>query len=410
MTGGFHPQACRYLLFRQLNYTDNISNNYTLPLLDYPLWWVACSYDYFMYTGDVDYVMKYYDVLVKTLDRFYPSITNTTTQLITKGIGVSGGYGDYAFLPRTGAVTYYNALYVLALDNAAFIAESLGNRGDAERWTSRARNVSIAINEYRFDSSAGAFFDGDCDLTPCKTHAQDGNSLAIVSGVTNSTRAKSVLEHLSKSAHPYGNAFYDNDVVGEGLSQRVYAFISYFELEARFMGGDVDSALEQIDRLYGWMSSHDPGVTVWEGIGPNGVPYEGGFTSMAHGWSSGIVPLSINYLLGVKATGPGFRTWSVKPVPGRLSWARGRVTTPKGPIEVEWRKGEEFSLAIDAPKGTRGRISVPVFSSGVVYLNSDIVWEDAIGDGSLEDDGYFGVNVEGGHHVITVLSPVREEI
>ena len=378
--------------------------NYSLPLLDYPLWWVACSYDYFMHTGDVEYVEEYYETMIKTLDKFYPSITNSTTQLITKGIGMSGHYGDYAFLSRTGPVTYYNALYVLALDNAAFIAKSLGRKDDEQRWTSRARNVSDAINKYRFDSSEGAFFDGDCGINPCKTHAQDGNSLAIVSGVTNSTRAKSVLSHLSKNARPYGNSFYDNDIVGREFSQRVYAFISYFELEARFMTGDMESAMEEIYRLYGWMASHDPGVTVWEGIGPNGVPYEGGFTSMSHGWSTGIVPVSMNYILGVNPTQPGFESWSVKPMPGELKWARGIVPTPHSFIGVEWAQGDGFTLSVEAPKGTRGVISVPVSSSSVVYLNSDRIW------GSVEKDGYVSVEVEGGYHVVDVLAQDKDEV
>ena len=378
--------------------------------MDYPLWWVACSYDYFMHTGDVEYVEKYYEVMVKTLDKFYPSITNSTNQLVTKGLGVSGGYGDYGFLRRTGAVTYYNALYVLALNNAAFIAKSIGRGQDAERWTARAQNVSMAINKNRFDTSTGAFFDGDCGSSPCKTHAQDGNSLAIVSGVANSTRAKSVLQYLSKNAHSYGNAFYDNDLIGAGFSQRVYPFISYFELEARFMTGDAESALEEINRLYGWMATHDPGVTVWEGIGSNGEPYEGGFTSLAHGWSTGIVPVAMNYLLGVKPSGPGFKTWSLKPVFGDLKWVRGVVPTPNGPIKVDWKRDEEFILSVQAPVGTRGKISVPVLRSSVVYLNSDLVWKADGRFGEIEDDGYSSFDVDGGHHIVTVVSQMRDEV
>lgn len=276
-------------------------NDYTLPLLDYPLWWVACSYDLYMYTGDTAYISKYYQNMVKVLDIFYPSITDSNTQLITKGLGVSGGYGDYAFIGRTGPVTYYNALYVIALNNAASIAKSLGGHdNDATRWTARATTVSAAINSNNWDKIEEVYFDGSCGPAHCNTHAQDGNSLSIVGGVANSTRAASVLSYLAKNnARPYGNSFYDNDVVRDGYSQRVYAFISYFEIEARFMSGQADSALEEIRRLYGWMANHDPGITMWEGIGPNGSPYEQGFTSMAHGWSSGVVPALTNHVLGV---------------------------------------------------------------------------------------------------------------
>ena len=325
-----------------------------------------------MYTGDVDYITKYYPNLVKVLDTFYPSTTDSSTGLLDKRLGVTGGYGDYAFLPRNGPVTYYNALYVIALDNAASMARYLGHESDASRWSARARNVSAAMDSL-FDTSAGAFYDGICGDVPCQTHAQDGNSLSIVSGVANSTRAKSILSYLSiNNARPYGNSFYDNDVIGP-FSQRVYAFISYFEIEARFKTGLADSALEEIRRLYGWMSTHDPGITTWEGIGPDGTPYEDGFTSMAHGWGTGVVPALTNYILGVMPSGPGFSTWSVKPFPGDVKWAKGRVPTPKGPINVGWtRDATGFFLSVTGPLGTKGVVSIPV-ENGTVFYDSMIV-------------------------------------
>ncbi len=36
------------------------SNDYTLPLLDYPLYCVTCTYDYVMYTGNISFAQTYY--------------------------------------------------------------------------------------------------------------------------------------------------------------------------------------------------------------------------------------------------------------------------------------------------------------------------------------------------------------
>lgn len=407
---GFRLPACESHDPRSLSQTDDIlSNNYTLPLLDYPLWWVVCSYDLFMYTGDVAYIQQYYSNIVKVLDNFYPSVTNNQTQLISKGVGISGGYGDYAFLPRSGPVTYYNALYVLALDNAASIANFLGGKQeDAVRWTARAQGVSAALNKYNFDTTNGAFFDGTCNGEAyCETHAQDGNSLSILTGVANSTRANQVLSYLSShNARPYGNSFYDNDVIGAGFSQRVYAFISYFEIEARFIVGSASSALEEIRRLYGWMASHDPMVTQWEGIGDNGSPYEGAYTSMAHGWGTGIVPALTNYILGVIPQGPGFSVYSIKPIPGDVQWAKGTVPTPNGPISVSWNSnvaGGQFYLSASAPAGSKGTIYVPVANASVsVYLDSKLLTKS----GTLtanQDPAYVAIPINDGQtHTITV--------
>lgn len=392
---------------------DFRSNNYSLQLLDYPLWWVACTYDLFMYTGDTDFVVTYYETMILALDKFYPSITDNTTQLITKGIGISGGYGDYAFISRTGPVTYFNALYVIALDNAASMATYLGHKDDAARWSARSQTVAEAINTYNFDNSVGAFFDGCCPGgNYCATHAQDGNSLSIISGAANASRAESALAYLAaNNARFYGNAFYDNDVVGGGYSQRVYPFISYFEIEARFQTGLGDSALEEIRRLYGWMETNDPGITMWEGISDGGQPYEGGFTSLAHGWATGIVPALTNYILGVTPRGPGFGTFSVKPIPGDVTWAKGVVPTPRGPIQVSWNSDQvlgQFYLSVSSPAGTTGTISVPVGKSSLpVYVDHQLVWQnnETVYSAAFEHGGaagYVSVQLEGGDHVVTV--------
>jgi hypothetical protein len=176
------------------------------------------------------------------------------------------------------------------------------------------------------------------------------------------------------------------------------------------MTGLADSALEEIRRLYGWMSSHDPEITMWEGIGDNGSLYEGAYTSMAHGWSTGIVPALTNYILGVIPTGPGFSTYSIKPIPGDVSWARGVVPTPSGPISVSWNKNAEygiFYLSASAPANTNGTVFVPVGNSSVpIYVDGQIVWDGmtslAFG-ASQGGDGYASVEIQDGKtHTITV--------
>lgn len=387
-------------------------NNYTLPLFDYPLWWVVCSADHVMYTGNTTYLETYYPNMVKVLDDYYVSQTNSETSLIER----PDGSGDYAFISRTGPVTYYNALYVHALTKAALLADVLGEQDDASEWRSRAAEVGPALISRNFDNSTGAFFDGgscsDADI--CPTHAQDGNSLAILSGVvSNSTMAESILSYLNETtAQPYGNAFYDNDLVGSGYSTRVYAFISYFEIAARFMASPdtAQGALEVLRRLYGWMSSHDPFLTFWEGIGAGGVPYEAGFTSMAHGWSSGIVPLAINYILGVTPTAPGFQEWTLKPVLDSIdiTWANGLVPTPEGGIWVQWQKySTGVSLLVTSPDTTNGTAILPLAlgDTGSVLLDGVTVYSQDTGDlgyGAIYQDGLVEVPLGGGSHVVTV--------
>ncbi|KAK7966511.1 uncharacterized protein PG986_000788 [Apiospora aurea] len=401
---------------------------YALPLFDYPLWWVSCGWEYVLYTGNDSYIQSYYPTLLKVLDTFYPANTDNSTSLLLRPAKPAWpeNYGDYAFIDRPGSAAYYSALYVLALDRAAELASILNKPEDASRWRNRSATVSKAFIDVLWDPAVKAFFDRNCTGSGCKAHAQDGNSLAILAGIVplpsnTSSAANDILDYLEKANYQrYGNSFYDagGDGIKPGYSKLVYPFISYFEIAARFRAGKTESALNQMRRMYGWMASQDPGITFWEGIGAGGQPYEAAFTSMAHGWSTGIVPLCMNYVLGVTPATPGFLTWDVKPVVGDLKWAKGQVPTPQGPMQVSWSYDVEdgrVHVEVDAPAGTTGTISVPsagdedggqgrrtevVLDGQVVYGGSTKVMADNVVT-VRDQDGVISVQVQGGtRHVL----------
>ena len=372
-------------------------SNYTLPLFDYPLYWVTCSWDYVLYTGDTSYAARHHPNLVKVLDTWYPSVTDDAG-LLRKGLNGTGGYGDYAFLGRTGQVTYYNALYVQALRAGARLARLLGRGSDAERWTARADKVAQAVNALLWDAAAGAYLDS---TTGPVRHAQDGNALAVVTGIADADRAASALAHLDATTRrPYGNAFMDNDTLFDQASQRVYAFTSYPEIEARFLTGRAASALDQIRRTYGWMDQNDPGITHWEGIGPGGSLYEGAYTSMAHGWSTGVLPALTHHLLGARPTSPGYATWEIRPQPGDVDWATGQLPTPHGPLRVEWENTDRaFRLTVHVPAHTRGSVSFP----GDAHRQSVRAGRQTLWDGRRASTR--GVEATGGVVTVSDLGP-----
>lgn len=291
-----------------------------------------------------------------------------------------------------------------------------------------------------WDSSVGALYDGGpCTTTgtgKCDVHAQDGNSLAILSGATanptaaalagpDTTPDESILAFMASAlARPYGNAFYDRSTLDADaqFDQRVYAFISYFELAARFQTAAnnnnnqssavavAESAYDELRRLYGHMAGGDPGGTFWEGIGPGGGYYQGGYTSLAHGWSTGVVPLLQNRVLGVMPTGPGFASFDVRPVVvgGGLVFARGVVPTPAGGgISVAWEvgTGQGLELVVGVPSGLVGRVCVPVAEGdGSVARDGEVLWTRAGG----VVNGAEGVSFDGGYVVVEGVQGGRD--
>jgi len=201
----------------------------------------------------------------------------------------------------------------------------------------------------------------------------------------------------------------DNDTLLSGGSQRVYAFTSYLEIQARFLNGQADSAIDEIKRLYGWMAMNDPRTTDWEGIGTDGSLYAGAATSAAHGWSTGVVPALTNDLLGATPTGPGFATWTVQPHPGTVRWARGQLPTPHGPLGVSWStnsSGRNFTATVISPEGTTGNVAVP--ADGVaaeVWVDGNLVFSK----GKVIDQR-FGAQQSNGCLTLHGIGPGRHNV
>src|SRR5581483_10089381 len=155
----------------------------------------------------------------------------------------------------------------------------------------------------------------------------------------------------------YGKSIVDNPIWdgfpwGFESNMRVYPFIGYFEVLARFGVGLDVSALNLIRHEWGYMLANGPRSTMWESIGPFGGPPRGG--SWDHGWSRRAGPALTSYVLGVQPASPGFATFTVAPHVGDLTWGRGVVPTPHGPIHVTWqRTGTKLHVSVVAPPGAR---------------------------------------------------------
>jgi hypothetical protein len=323
----------------------------SLVLFDYNAYWVQALETYVLYSGDVPFARGVWPNLVRLLDGFYPAHARPDG-LLVNDLGPS----DYAYIRRRGTVVaYYNAQYVLALRQAAQLAQWLGESGAAARWSARAEEVARACDAAFWDARAGAYVDTTVDRA---THPQDANAFAVLSGVATHAQAESALGYLAgHDWRGYGNTIVDTEswdgpAWGWQASDRVYPFMSYFEVVARFQLGLDSSAFDLIRREWGYMLKFGPG-TMWETIGPYGGPPTDQHPSYDSGWSSGAAPALTQYVLGVEPTSPGFATFTVTPHPDDLTWAEGDVPTPHGPIHVSWRRfGDAVLLRVTAPRGT----------------------------------------------------------
>ncbi|HZQ04628.1 MAG TPA: alpha-L-rhamnosidase C-terminal domain-containing protein [Gaiellaceae bacterium] len=324
-------------------------------LIDYNAYWVLALSNYVLYSGDVALVRQLWPHLLKLLDGWYPAHTRAGLLVNDEGLG------DYAFQRRGQLVAYYNAQYSLALARAAQLARWIGEPRASARWLARRRPIARAFTRRFWDAKAGAFVDTTVDRA---THPQDAQAFAILAGLARPRQARAALAYLGVHEwRGYGQTVTDTDswdgpAVGDDVQDRVYPFISYFEVLARYAAGQPEIALQLIRREWGYMAKYGPATnrgTTWETIGPYGGGPVNVHRSWDAGWSSGAAPALTNYVLGVQPASPGYATFTVTPHRGDLAWARGSVVTPHGLLTVSWRRTAtgQVRVQVAAPPGTR---------------------------------------------------------
>ena len=63
-------------------------------------------------------------------------------------------------------------------------------------------------------------------------------------------------------------------------------------------------------------------------------------------------------VLGVQPATAGWSRTIIRPCPGGLKFARGKVPTPRGPIEVDWKNDSTFTLSLTLPEGMTAKVEV----------------------------------------------------
>lgn len=307
-----------------------------------------------MHTGDTAWLAKRYDALKSKLllerARADGLITSTPAH-IRKGDLV-----DWPVTERDGFVftpvnTVANAFYLRGLTLMADLARALGREAEAAEYTARERTGRAAFQSKLFDSARGVYRDGE----GTDHAAQHSNLFPLAFGLVPEAERARVT------------AF----VVSRGMACSVYA--AQYLLEALFAHGAEGAAHALItapgDRS--WKHMVESGTTItWEAWDQKYKPNQ----DWNHAWGAAPANLFPNYVLGVRVRVPGWSGATIRPHPGPLTEAEGKVPTPRGPILVRWNNGATFTLAVTMPAGVAARVELPAAAaSRGVYRNGQSV-------------------------------------
>jgi hypothetical protein len=270
--------------------------------------------------------------------------------------------------------TVVNAFHIRSLQMMAELAKALGKAGEAAEYQAMAAKAHAAFQKILFDPEKGAYRDGE------GTHhlSQHASLFPLAFGLVPD-------EHIAAVAGFVGN---------RGMACSVYA--AQYLMEGLFTHGQASRALELItaatDRS--WRHMVESGATItWEAWDMKYKPNQ----DWNHAWGAAPANLLPRFVLGAEALSPGWQQVRIRPHPGTLAHAKGKIPTPRGPITVAWANGDAFLMDLALPDGVSARLELPAkpSPSGRVTVDGKPVEATRSGDRWMVDQPVEGrVRVE----------------
>jgi alpha-L-rhamnosidase len=364
----------------------NVDNARDIP--DYTEAFLVWVWDYYMETGDDDFLRSQYEHVKAVADYVYRA-RNDESGLITDLPGGGGPYLHgivdwpaemrYGYDMRTAGRAVINDWAYADFDIMSRIAATVGNVADCDLYRARADELRTAINA-RLLNADGVYVDGlYADHSPSTHVSQHANMFPLALGLVPLAQRASVIAKVKE------------------LEMSVGMVTALFLVRGLGEAGEGEHLIELLtnaDWPAGWARSLALGATAtWESWASN---TDG--TSQSHGWGASGLEGYVRYILGIRPTKPGYEGVQIKPLSfgSKLSWARGRIATDRGDISVSWnRSRDRYAVTVQVPVNVTSVVCVP---KGKVANTTVLV------DGGrvlgVEDGEYLRVSVGSGTHTI----------
>lgn len=304
---------------------------------DYTCYWFISLYDYYLYTGDKDFLVRMYGGARGLMD-YCRGLTDERGFLMARK--EDWVFIDWAPMEKEGDISVIQILYARALETMALIARLCERPEEAQAYEAAFRQTLQNVRALFWSEERGCFTHGPADR-PEAVVTRYANLFALLFGYVEGEQRRRLIQAA---------------LLNEEVQPITTPYMKYYELLALCEAGDTGRVLTYMRAYWGGML--DLGATTfWEEYDPRlkgaahyamyGRPYG---KSLCHAWGGGPVALLGKYVLGVRPTAPGYTAFLAEPWSGDgLDRFEGRVPTPDGDISVR-REG----AVVQVDNGTGG--------------------------------------------------------
>ncbi|MEO6080660.1 MAG: family 78 glycoside hydrolase catalytic domain [Steroidobacteraceae bacterium] len=361
----------------------NNDNGRDIP--DYTQAFLVWVWDYYMETGDAEFLRTHYSYL-KAVSEYVYRARRATTGLITDLPGGGGSYDRgiidwpasmrYGYDMLTSGRAVINYWAYADFDAMSRIAGAIGHTADRDLYRIRANELKTAINA-KLLTGDGVYIDGlYADEKPSANASQHANMFPLALGLVPDAQRASVIAKVKE------------------LKMSVGMVTALFLVRGLGEAGEGEQLIELFTNAEwpGWARTLALGGTAtWESWNSNTED-----NSQSHAWGAAGLEGYVRYILGIKPTKPGYEDVQIKPLlfGTKLLSARGTIPTDRGDISVSWeRSGDRYAMTVSLPVNVTSFVHVPKGS-----VTNNTVRVDGASVAGTQDGAYVKVPIGSGTH------------
>ncbi|HET9223372.1 MAG TPA: alpha-L-rhamnosidase C-terminal domain-containing protein, partial [Roseiflexaceae bacterium] len=301
----------------------------TQVITPFALWWVAMLHDYALWRDDAALLRELLPGARAVIDGFGRFLNADGLVQAPAGWNFMDWASQWhAGVPPDGELgvsASINWLYVYALERSAQLEAWHGEPELAARARRIAAGLATRLDEALWDERRGLFAD-DLAHRHFSEHTQ---CLALLSG------------HLPAERRPA----IEHGLLTDSALTRTTIYFTHYLFEAYAQLGRIDALFE---RLSLWFDLPAQGFTTTPEMPEPS-------RSDCHAWGAHPLYHMFASLLGIRPATPGFRSVTIAPQLGPLTWLRGELPHPGGTLAVDLAvEGQRLTGTIALPGGVTG--------------------------------------------------------
>lgn len=308
-------------------YGDNIISPFALM-------WIGMLHDYYMYRPDSSFVQAHLPGMRQVLSFFssncqadgslkdlpYWNFVDWVEHQRQWKMGVPPKGTD-------GCSAVLDLLLLRAYQWANMLEAHLGNKGMAEEYGQKAKQLAATIQRKYWDEGRQLY----ADTSDKHYFSQHANALAILTGLIKGDKAREVAQRM---------------IAGTDMAEASIYF-KYYVNRSLTVAGLGDDYLNHLDI---WRDYMKLGMTTW---GEDSKLTN--TRSDCHAWSASPNIEFFRTVLGIDTDAPGFSHVRIAPHLGSLSHAEGSIPHTLGIISVSYKLSKDkLHAVIDLPQGLSG--------------------------------------------------------